>query len=45
VVTNYTGTRIKRLQRIVAGPDGAMWFTSYGTNSIARITTTEFHRV
>ena len=25
---------------IAAGPDGALWFTNYGNNSIGRITTT-----
>ena len=39
VVTNYTGTGISSPNGIVAGPDGALWFTNYGNNSIGRITT------
>ena len=37
-VTNYPAT-IRRPSGIAAGPDGAMWFTNYGNNSIGRITT------
>ena len=35
-----TRTRHQRSQGIAAGPDGALWFTNYGNNSIGRITTT-----
>ena len=38
-VTNYTGTGISSPEAIAAGPDGALWFTNYGNNSIGRITT------
>ena len=38
-VTNYTDPSINYPQGIVAGPDGAMWFTNYGNNSIGRIST------
>ena len=31
---------VSQPQMITAGPDGAMWFTNQGTNSIGRITTT-----
>jgi hypothetical protein len=37
--TNYTGTGIDHPNGITAGPDGALWFTSPGNNSIGRITT------
>ena len=39
-VTNYTDTGIDDPDGITAGPDGALWFTNYGNNSIGRITTT-----
>ena len=39
-VTNYTGAGIYLPEGIAAGPDGALWFTNYGSNSIGRITTT-----
>jgi streptogramin lyase len=39
VVTNYTGTGIRFPMGIAAGPDGALWFTNEGSNSIGRITT------
>ena len=39
VVTNYTGTGISSPIVITAGPDGALWFTNPGNNSIGRITT------
>ena len=39
MVTNYTGTGISDPSGIAAGPDGALWFTNYGNNSIGRITT------
>ncbi len=39
VVSNYTGPGISDPQAIIAGPDGALWFTNYGNNSIGRITT------
>src|SRR5512135_1737336 len=38
-VTIYTGPGIDNAYGIVAGPDGALWFTNYGNNSIGRITT------
>ena len=38
-MTNYTGTGISEPEGIVAGPDGALWFTNPGNNSIGRITT------
>jgi hypothetical protein len=37
---NYTGTGMDEPFGITAGPDGALWFTNYGNNSIGRITTT-----
>jgi streptogramin lyase len=40
VVTIYTGTGIDNPIGIAAGPDGALWFTNDGNNSIGRITTT-----
>jgi virginiamycin B lyase len=47
-VTNFTGSGISRPYGITAGPDGALWFTNYGTNSIGRITTngtvTNYHK-
>ena len=39
MVTNYTGTGIDDPVSITAGPDGALWFTNQGNNSIGRITT------
>ena len=39
VVTNYVNSRIVEPRQIVAGPDGALWFTNSGNNSIGRITT------
>ena len=39
-VTNYTGTGIDQPLGITAGPDGALWFTNQGNDSIGRITTT-----
>jgi streptogramin lyase len=38
-VTNYTDPSIKVPYEITAGPDGALWFTNNGNNSIGRITT------
>ncbi len=38
-MTNYTGTGIGEPAGITAGPDGALWFTNEGDNSIGRITT------
>ena len=40
VVTDYPGGGIDHPFGIVAGPDGALWFTNYIGNSIGRITTT-----
>src|SRR5690242_14222488 len=37
-VTDYSNP-ISRPQGIAVGPDGALWFTDQGTNSISRITT------
>ena len=37
-VTNYTGG-INNPRAITAGPDGALWFTNAGNNSIGRIST------
>ncbi len=39
-VTNYSGPGISNPGQITAGPDGALWFTNFGGNSIGRITTT-----
>jgi virginiamycin B lyase len=39
VVTNYSGAGIRYPDAIVAGKDGALWFTNSGDNSIGRITT------
>ena len=39
VVSNYTDPSISGPSGIAAGPDGALWFTNYGNNSIGRITT------
>ena len=36
---NYTRRRHQRPDGITAGPDGALWFTNTGNNSIGRITT------
>jgi virginiamycin B lyase len=38
-VTIYTNTGINDPIGIAAGPDGALWFTNHGNNSIGRITT------
>ena len=38
-VTNFTGTGISGPEGIAAGPDGALWFTNAGNDSIGRITT------
>src|SRR5258708_7824171 len=38
-VTIFTGAGISRPPWIAAGPDGALWFTNHGNNSIGRITT------
>src|SRR5215471_7543488 len=38
-VTFYTGTGIDDGYGIVAGPDGALWFTNHGNSTIGRITT------
>ena len=38
-VTIYTATGIDNPIEIAAGPDGALWFTNHGNNSIGRITT------
>jgi hypothetical protein len=40
VVTNDTGTGINAPYGITAGPDGNLWFTNLGNDSIGRITTT-----
>jgi hypothetical protein len=38
-VTNYTDASISEPQAIVAGPDGALWFTDRTVKGIGRITT------
>ena len=38
-VTIFTSTGINDPIAIAAGPDGALWFTNHGNNSIGRITT------
>src|SRR5260370_8797739 len=38
-VTIFPGTGIDNPAAIAAGPDGALWFTNQGNNSIGRITT------
>jgi hypothetical protein len=38
-VTDYTGTRIDAPDGIAVGPDGALWFTNFHSDSIGRITT------
>src|SRR5262245_51280255 len=39
-VTTYTGPGISQPNSMTVGPDGALWFTNYGNNSIGRISTT-----
>jgi hypothetical protein len=39
VVTNYISPSISQPDVIATGPDGALWFTNFGNNSIGRITT------
>jgi virginiamycin B lyase len=39
MASNYTGTGISGPEGIAAGPDGTLWFTNFGNNSIGRITT------
>ena len=39
-VQTFTGLGISSPVGIVAGPDGALWFTNFGNNSIGRISTT-----
>jgi virginiamycin B lyase len=39
-VTIYSARVIDGPRGITAGPDGALWFTNNGNNSIGRITTT-----
>jgi virginiamycin B lyase len=38
-ITVYTNSGIDEPGSITVGPDGAPWFTNYGSNSIGRITT------
>ena len=38
-VSNYTGAGIVSPQGVATGPDAAIWFTNYGSNSLGRITT------
>jgi streptogramin lyase len=38
-VSTYTGPGISSPAAITAGPDGALWFTNFGNNSIGRIST------
>jgi virginiamycin B lyase len=39
VITTFTDTSISGPLGIVAGQDGALWFTNYTGNTIGRITT------
>jgi sugar lactone lactonase YvrE len=39
-VTTYTHGGMREPEGITAGPDGALWSTSYGSSTIGRITTT-----
>jgi streptogramin lyase len=39
IVALPTGTGIVGATGITSGPDGALWFTNAGNNSIGRITT------
>jgi len=39
VITSYSDPRINGPWGITAGPDGAVWFTNDGDNTIGRITT------
>ena len=39
MISTYTGTGISGPSEITAGPDGALWFTNPGNNTIGRITT------
>ncbi len=36
----FTGASINGPQSLISGPDGRLWFSNSGNNSIARITTT-----
>ena len=38
-VTNFSDPSISFPDGITAGPDGALWFTNYGNDSIGRVTT------
>jgi hypothetical protein len=38
-ITSYTSPSIDEPAEITDGPDGALWFTNWGNNSIGRITT------
>ena len=38
-LVRYQHAGIDTPQEITAGPDGALWFTNYASNSIGRITT------
>ena len=38
MITDYTGTGINGDYCLTAGPEGALWFTNSGNNSIGRIT-------
>ncbi len=39
VVSNFAGPSVDQPQGITVGPDGALWFTNAGNNTIGRITT------
>ena len=39
-ITSFSAGIFSKPDGIVAGPDGALWFTNFGGNSIGRITTT-----
>jgi virginiamycin B lyase len=38
VVTNYTAPGVYDPTAITTGPDGALWFTNYGSDTVGRIT-------
>lgn len=40
MATSFTDLSISQPDGITSGPDGALWFTNYGNNTIGRITTT-----
>jgi streptogramin lyase len=38
-LTSFTGPGINEPERVAWGPDGALWFTNYGNNSVGRVST------